>query len=116
MDRWSQIDCTDAQREARWRLKRIGETSKKLAGQFGDKTEQTPYARHAHKCPTVREEPSELGPTNPAQREELGILDVIAPEEEPRPIGLPPTTQPHPALTHKPMCTCGTAEPCKAHD
>ena len=88
--------------------------------QFGEENEQTPYARHAHKCPTVSEEPVKLGPTDheltPAQREELGKSDVIVPEEEPRRIGLPPTPQPHPALTLNPSCTCGTPEPCTAHD
>jgi hypothetical protein len=100
MDRWSQIDCVEAQGKAKWRrrtprMKRGGEMSKQLAaGQFEDKTEQTPYARHAHKCPTVCEEPSELGPTNPAQREELGVKVGEMPaasqaSKEPCPCGVP---------------------------
>jgi hypothetical protein len=115
MERWSQIDCTDAQREARWRrMKRGGETSKKLAGRFEGGDEQA-----------VREA-VQLGPT-PAQRENLPEIpksDVILPEtplstEEPRPtvdVGRPPTTQPQPALTLNPSCTCGTLTPCIAHD
>ena len=115
MDRWSQIDCAEAQGKAKWRrrtprMKRIGETSKQLAGQFEDKTEQTPYARHAHKCPTVREEPTKLSPTNhevtPAQREELRVK-----------VGeMPAASQPVPAPATRRPCTCGTPEPCTAHD
>src|SRR4030095_12787768 len=78
MERWSQIDCAEAQGKAKWRrrtprMKRVGETRKGLAVEFEDKPEQG-HARHGQNCPTVCEEPSELGPTNheltPAQGEE----------------------------------------------
>lgn len=111
IDRWGEIDCAEAQAKAKWKrkppkVKRLGETRKELAGQFGGGDEK------------ATREAVQLGPTT---LEELSIpkSDVIALEEDPRPIvneGLPPTTQPHPALTVKPMCTCGTLTPCIAHD
>ena len=66
--------------------------------QFKEENEQTPYARHAHKCPMVREEPAKLGPTNhevtPAQREESGVKVGEMPaasqaSKEPCPCGVP---------------------------
>src|SRR5262249_23954526 len=65
MDRWAQIDCVEAQGKARWRrrstrMKRMGETSKKLGGRFEEGNESR-----------IREA-AQFGPT-PAQREELGI-------------------------------------------
>ena len=107
MDRWSQIDCAEAQREARWRrrtprMKRGGEMSKKLGGRFEGGDEQA-----------VREA-AQFGPT-PAQRENLPEIpksDVIAPGPIVN-VGRPPTP---PALTLNPSCTCGTPEACTAHD
>ena len=86
----------------------IGDTSKQSAGRrFRGENDQA-----------IREA-VQFGPTT---LEELSIpkSDVIAPET---PVstsivneGLPPNTQPHPALTVKPMCTCGTLVNCIAHD
>src|SRR5215510_873723 len=44
MERWQQIDCVEAQEKVRWRrrsprMKRLGETSKKLEGRFGEGNE-----------------------------------------------------------------------------
>jgi hypothetical protein len=110
VDRWSQIDCVEAQGKDRWRrprMKRVGETRKELAGRFEGGDEK------------ATREAAQIGPTT---LEELSIpkSDVVAPEppvstEDPRPIvdeGLPPTTQPNPALTRHPDCTCGTLTPC----
>ena len=96
-----------------WRLRDENRTDNGTVGpQLKEETEQMPYARHAHKCPTVREEPSELGPANhevtPAQRE-LG--DGFAKVSE-----MPAASQPVPAPATRRPCTCGTPEPCIAHD
>jgi hypothetical protein len=90
-----------------WRLRykneTHSETRKQSAGQFEDKTEQTPYARHAHKCPTVCEEPVKLGPT-PAQREELGD-------------GFPKVSEmPAASQASKEPCPCGVPSRCLVHN
>jgi hypothetical protein len=115
MSRWSQIDCAEAQGKDRWkrrspRMKREGETRKQSAGHFGEENERT-----------VREG-WQIGPTTPAPREELGVKVGEMPaasqaSKEPCPCGvpsegLPPTTQPNPALTRHPDCTCGEPTPC----
>jgi hypothetical protein len=109
VDRWSQIDCAEAQKRARWkrrtpRMKREGETRKELGGRFEGGDEQA-----------VREA-AQIGPTTP----EPVKLDITLPEtpavvtKEPR-AGFPPTPPPNPALS-RPDCSCGTLITCIAHD
>ena len=113
MDRWSQIDCAEAQGKARWRrrsprMKRLGETSKQPGPQFEGGKEQR-LREEAHNRPETTE--PEIEPLK---------LDITLPEtrvctQEPR-AGFPPTPPPHQALSRRPDCTCGTLTTCITHD
>jgi hypothetical protein len=110
LERWQEIDCAEAQEKAKSRrrppkVKRIGETRKELAGQFEGGDEKG-YARDVHKCPTVREEPVKLGPTDPAQREESGVK-----------VGeMPAASQAHQTPASKEPCPCGVPSRCLVHN
>src|SRR5215467_5751707 len=109
MDRWSQIDCAEAQGKARWRrrstrMKRMGETSKKLGGRFEEGNESR-----------IREEGLDRPMTTEPRRLDITLPETPVCTKEPR-SGLPPTTQPHQALSRPLDCTCGTLTTCIAHD
>src|SRR5262249_37173483 len=108
MERWQQIDCVEAQEKVRWRrrtprMKRLGETSKKLEGRFGEGNEQRIREEGLNRPTTTK--PVKLDITLPETPVDTAIVEK----------GLPPTTQPHQALSRQLDCTCGSATPCRAN-
>jgi len=111
MERWQQIDCVEAQEKARWRrrtprMKRLGETSKKLEGRSEGGDEKATREEGLNR-PT-NTDPPKLDITLSETPVDTAITAIVE-------VGLPSTTQPHQALTRPLDCTCGTATPCQAH-